>query len=107
MDKLAWTPNLSFLDITFASQITDEGMAYFKERKLPVKKLFVTGMTGISANGLSDILNSCRETVRVLDAALLDQESMNSSFCYALSHCFELEEIDLTGDINVGDDGIM
>ena len=32
---------------------------------------------------------------------------MNAAFCFALSFAFELEELDLTGDIHVGDDGLM
>lgn len=31
---------------------------------------------------------------------------MNGHFCFALSHCFNLEELDLTGDSFVADDGI-
>ena len=31
---------------------------------------------------------------------------MNSAFCGSLSHAFHLEELDLTGDVNIGDEGI-
>lgn len=31
---------------------------------------------------------------------------MTGAFCGPLSFCFHLEELDLTGDINVGDDGL-
>lgn len=44
--------------------------------------------------------------MKVFEAALMHQESMNSGFCVALSHAFHLEEIDLTGDVHVGDDGL-
>ena len=37
----------------------------------------------------------------------MDQESMTGAFCAPLSRCFNLEELDLTGDVNVGDDGIQ
>jgi hypothetical protein len=36
----------------------------------------------------------------------MDQEHMNGVFCHSLSFCFELEELDLTGDKHVGDEGI-
>lgn len=32
---------------------------------------------------------------------------MNSVICHSLSYCFELEELDLTGNSSIGDDGIM
>lgn len=81
-------------------------MVHFKERELPIKKLFVNGLTGITAAGLSDVINCCRASLRVYEGAFMDQEGMNGTFCGPLSHCFELEFIDLTGDSNVGDDGI-
>ena len=31
---------------------------------------------------------------------------MNSGFCQNLSHAFHLEVLDLTGDTNIGDEGI-
>lgn len=31
---------------------------------------------------------------------------MNGSFCGPLGFAFNLEELDLTGDVNIGDDGI-
>ncbi len=36
----------------------------------------------------------------------MDQETLNGAFCQAISMCFQLEELDLTGSSNVGDDGI-
>ena len=36
----------------------------------------------------------------------MNQEGMRGLFCAALSHAFELEELDFTGDNNVGDEGI-
>jgi hypothetical protein len=32
---------------------------------------------------------------------------MNGAFCHAVAHSFELEELDITGNSHVGDDGIM
>jgi len=31
---------------------------------------------------------------------------MNGAFCNALAFCFGLEEIDISGDKNVGDEGL-
>ena len=106
IDLIAWTPNLTFLDISFAKNVTDDGMHHFKDRTLPIKKLFINGLTSLSALGLSEILQACQKSVRILEAAFLDQETMNSQICHPISHCFELEELDLTGNCHIGDDGI-
>jgi hypothetical protein len=36
----------------------------------------------------------------------MNQETMTAAFCPVLSHAFHLEELDLTGDLNIGDEGI-
>lgn len=37
----------------------------------------------------------------------MDQEPMNNVFCHALSYCFELQEMDITGCSMVDDNGII
>ena len=98
--------NLSFLDISFANQVTDHSLASFKEKTFPITKLFINGLTGVSANGVADLLGTCLDTLKVFEGALMNQESMNSGFCNTLSHAFHLEELDLTGDLHIGDEGI-
>jgi hypothetical protein len=68
--------------------------------------LFVNGLTGITAHGLADIITASNESLQILEASLMNQEQMTGAFCSALSKAFHLEELDLTGDCNVGDDGI-
>ncbi len=36
----------------------------------------------------------------------MNQEHMTAAFCLPLSFCFHLEELDLTGNLNMGDDGL-
>ncbi len=97
---------LTFLDISYAIHVTDAGLHAFHEVTLPISKLFVNGLTSITAAGLSELLNSCKQTLKILEASLMNQEYMTGAFCGPLSFCFHLEELDLTGDINVGDDGL-
>jgi hypothetical protein len=63
---------LNFLDISYATEITDEGLSYFKEKVLPIGKLYVNGLTGITAAGLSEIIGTCKETLKVIEATLMD-----------------------------------
>jgi len=55
---------------------------------------------------MTSILTACQGSLRILEAALMDQEGMNGTFCGALSLAFELEEVDLTGDSSIGDEGL-
>ncbi len=81
MELLAATPYMSFLDISFAKKVSDEGMSHFKGKTIPLKKVFVNGLTSISAAGLSDLVHSCLESLKIFEAALMDQEGMTGAFC--------------------------
>jgi hypothetical protein len=72
MDLLAWTPNLTFLDISHARFLTDEGAHHFRERKLPLKKLFVNGLTGLTGHGLADIIGACTGTLRIFEGGYME-----------------------------------
>lgn len=50
---------LSFLDISHAEFITDEGLQYFKDKSLPISKLFINGLISVSSSGLNDLIGSC------------------------------------------------
>jgi hypothetical protein len=106
LSKIALLESLTFLDISFAYDVTDEGMSHFKGKSLPINTLILNGLTGISSNGLSDIIICCQESLRIFEAGLMNQDAMNGNFCHALAQCFGLEELDLTGDVNIMDDGM-
>lgn len=84
MDLIAWTPNLTFLDISYAKKLTDDGMHHFKEKVIPIKKLFVNGLTSVSSAGISTLIHACTPTLRILEAALNDQETLNGQVCHAI-----------------------
>jgi len=50
---------LHFLDISFATEVTDEGLIYFKDKLFPLTKLFLNGLTGITSSGLSEVIHTC------------------------------------------------
>jgi len=63
---------LTFLDISYADQVTDEGLASFREKEIPISKLMVNGLVNISSIGLHDIVSSCKDTLRILEASLMN-----------------------------------
>ena len=73
---------------------------------MPIRRLFINGLKLATSVGLSHIIHCCQKSVKVLECGYMDQETLNGQFCQAISMCFNLEELDLTGCSNVGDDGI-
>ena len=63
---------LSFLDLSYATEVTDQGLAYFKDKSFPITKLIVNGLTGISSLGLSDLITSCKEYLNIFEGGLMD-----------------------------------
>jgi hypothetical protein len=82
--------HLNFLDISFAKQITDDGLQFFKNKQLPIRKLFINGLERATNAGLIDIILSCRPHLKILEAGFMDQESVTGAFCVPLALAFEL-----------------
>lgn len=57
--RIAHLESVTFLDISFASQVTDHSLASFKDKEHPITKLFINGLTGVSAVGVTDLINCC------------------------------------------------
>jgi len=108
MQLLSSLQNLTFLDISFARLVTDGGLHAFSEQRLPLKRLFISGLKLASAAGLAHVVHSCQATLKVLECAYMDQETIGGggALCQVISMCFNLEELDLTGCSSVGDEGI-
>jgi hypothetical protein len=81
---------LNFLDISFAKQISDDGLQFFKNKQLPIRKLFINGLIKASNAGLTDIVIACRPHLKILEAGFMDQETVTGAFCVTLSLAFEL-----------------
>lgn len=71
MIKLSSFDCLTFLDVSYASNVTDHGMIAFREKSIPITKLFVNGLSAITSVGLGDLINCCKNTLKVLEAALM------------------------------------
>ncbi|CDW83748.1 UNKNOWN [Stylonychia lemnae] len=104
--KIAGYENLTFLDICHATNVTDHGLLGFRDKILPISQLFISGLISATSVGINDIINCCKETLKILEAALMNQDSLQGAFCQSLAFAFHLEELDLTGDINIGDESI-
>lgn len=57
--KITLLEGLKFLDISYASEVTDEGMIHFKDKLFPITKLILSGLTGITSAGLSYAISTC------------------------------------------------
>ena len=49
-------------------------MLYFKDKIFPLQQIYVNGLTGISGLGITNLINTCHETLRVFEAGLIDKD---------------------------------
>ena len=98
--------NLTFLDISFATKITDTGLKFFVGKHRPIRQLYVNGLRNITAAGFVQLIETCTASLKILEAGFMDQDQMTGAMCLPISHAFELQELDLTGNSNVADDGV-
>ena len=95
---------LVFLDISYAKNVTDEGLKHFEGKTFPCfNSLSINGVTGITSIGLKGWLKSFSETLLDLEAALCDQDEMKAEFFETLGQCYNLESLDLTGCYAIDD----
>jgi len=57
LDRIASLKSgVTFLDISWANRVTDEGLTHFENKTLNIQHLNVNGLTGISSKGLGKLL---------------------------------------------------
>jgi hypothetical protein len=99
--------NLTFLDISFAKILTDEGLGHFKEKtNWGLQTLIINGCEGITSVGLGFLIQSCSQTLLEYEGSCMDQPEMKNEFLQKLGLCWNLESVDITGCCNVDDQGI-
>ena len=95
---------LVFLDISYAKNVTDEGLKAFEGKVFPCfNSLNINGVTGITSIGLKNWLKSFSETLLDLEMALCDQDDMKAEFFETLGACYNLESVDCTGCYAIDD----
>jgi len=72
MIRIANFEDLNFLDVSYAVNVTDAGLLAFKDKTIPISKLFVNGLTSITSAGLYEIINCCKDTLKILEAGLMN-----------------------------------
>jgi len=129
MPFLAKHKKMTVLDLSYCSELTDEGLKVFnppppnndipaddQEKKeapppppIPVYKfreLSLAGLTNATNEGFKAILETCEKTLLVLNLSLNDQESFTSEVSKAIAQCFELLSLDLTGCLGLDDQAL-
>lgn len=84
------TTTLNFLDISYCKRVTDEGLAHFNNKEIPLESLFINGVNGISGSAVKQMLHSVKDNLLDFEAALNDQEIFDSSFFEVLGQCWNL-----------------
>lgn len=63
---------LELLDVSFCKKITDEGLAAFTGKTMPLDSLMINGCNGISGPGVKQFLHSFKDTLLDFEASLND-----------------------------------
>jgi len=66
------TTTLNFLDISYCKRVTDEGLAHFNNKEIPLESLFINGVNGISGSAVKQMLHSVKDNLLDFEAALND-----------------------------------
>ena len=80
MAHMANLSRLTFIDVSFCTQITDEGLKPFEGKKFDLISIVVNGLPNISSVGLAHLIGSCTESLIELEAALMDQPELKGEF---------------------------
>ena len=56
-------PKLTYLNLSYAKLITDEGLSAFEGKEFMLDTLNLTGLTGVSGKGLYHPIWACKETL--------------------------------------------
>ena len=95
---------LEVLDISYCKHVTDEGLQAFENKVLPLTRLCVSGLIGVTGRGLAYPIRACTETLLIFQGAMMDQEGLKiPDFGAALGCCFSIESIDLGGCVAITD----
>ena len=98
--------NLSVLDISYCSNVTDEGLIHFNTSKSILNELYLNGLENISSIGVTSIMNKSLKKLIVLEIASCNPEKFKIDFCETMSLCPLLEVLDISGMSNVNDEGL-
>jgi hypothetical protein len=63
----------------------------------------MSGVTGVSNNGINAILNCCSNTLVDFEAAFIDEEEFKHDYLQKIGFCWNLELLDLAGNTNLDD----
>lgn len=108
MHKISSLNQLTFLDISYAKQLTDNGLICFKDKQSwGLQTLIINGVSGISSQGLGMLIQSCSPTLQEFEGSCLDQPEMKNDFLQKLGQCWSLEFVDISGCSNIEDQGIL
>lgn len=99
--------SLTFMDVSFAKRLTDKGLSSFSDKTVALQSIVINDCPGITAAGLIVLINSCQQTLMDFEAANNDQPEVNNSLLAKLGTCWNLESLDITGCVNIDDQGFV
>lgn len=105
MRLISGLEHLTFLDVSYAKKLTDKGLMNFNEKTVALQSIVMNDCSGITSLGMIALINSCQQTLLDFEVANNDQPDVNNTFMAKLAMCWNLESLDITGCVNVDDQG--
>lgn len=102
LEKISLIPKLEELDISFCSQITNQGLIFLAKNKKHVLTSFdVTGLFKITNESLGQVIAQNNDTLIRIRAALLVQKGIDGDICNEIAKCKSLTNLDISGCVNI------
>jgi len=105
IECIANLQKLQVLDISFCKKVTDQALSFLANGVAVPATVVLTGLNQLTNDGFDEFTQKKGATIKVFDMALMDHELIGNETAYFLSRLTHLEELNLTGCINITDEG--
>jgi hypothetical protein len=107
LELLGNMPDLKELDIALCSKVTDDGLKGFaRGKKRIMTQLNLTGLYGITNDGIKCVVLDNAATLQDLSLGLLSQKTVDGEMISAVCKCKGLRSLDLQGCVNLSNDSL-
>lgn len=107
LESLSEIPELSELDISLCTEVTDKGLINFSKNKIQkIKSINLTGLINITNNGIKSLLINNFQTLNNVTVSLMPNKNVDGDICSEISKCKKLKNLDLSGCTNITNDSI-
>ncbi|EGR27769.1 hypothetical protein IMG5_189420 [Ichthyophthirius multifiliis] len=106
LEPLKNAKKLEKLNISFNFQISNQTIDYLIQAGQKFKELLLSNLEKINGDKLSIVLDNSADNLQYLDVSFMPQQEINKNIMDKIGNCRKLQQLVLTGSINIDDNGI-